>query len=93
MCQLVDEKRYWKCWTQAGSHAGATGASCNAPVLKMSRSFKNGVIDGLELLYTRIGTVFTFRSFKSGLLHGLLQQFRDDGSLVYAEPPSHAQKM
>ena len=89
MCQVVGEKRYWKCSTQAGAHAGTIGANGNPLVLKMSRSFKNGVIDGLELLYTRVGSVFTSRSFKCGLLHGVLQQFRDDGSLVYAEPPPH----
>lgn len=78
-CVRVEEKRYWR----AGLHGHISSNAAIALVLKSSRSFTNGMLDGVERLYARNGSLFTCRSHLSGALHGALQQFRDDGSLLY----------
>lgn len=84
-CVRVEEKRYWRgASNAAGLHVDDSGSNvASALVLKSSRSFTNGMLDGVERLYTRTGSLFTSRSYLSGALHGALQQFRDDASLLY----------
>jgi hypothetical protein len=80
----VEQKRFWRSATRtSGLHPHADITASSAAVLKTARSFKNGVQNGVELLYGRNGVVFKSRSYKNGLLHGSLHQYRDDGTLVY----------
>jgi hypothetical protein len=92
--ETVEETQYWRRAIQFAPHADGASAGAafvSPPALKMTRGFKNGLLHGRQLLYARNGSVFTSRSYEYGLLHGALQQFRDDGSLVYVKMSSRLQ--
>jgi antitoxin component YwqK of YwqJK toxin-antitoxin module len=50
-------------------------------VLKVSNSYKNGIIDGISISYYDSGQIKCMKSYENGILHGKCKYFKPDGNI------------
>jgi antitoxin component YwqK of YwqJK toxin-antitoxin module len=81
---IADLERTDGFWRKKGTTIPYTGTFeefYESGKLKGTGSFKDGLVDGLRIMYNEDGTKRVERQYSGGLSHGLSSEFYDDGKL------------
>lgn len=81
---ISDLERTEGFWRKIGTETPFTGPFVEyfeSGKLKGTGSFKDGLVDGLRIMYNEDGTKRVERSYSAGLSHGMSSEFYDDGKL------------
>lgn len=71
-------------WRKKGTnipYSGTFEEFFDSGELKGTGSFKDGLVDGLRIMYNEDGTKRVERSYSAGLSHGMSSEFYEDGKL------------